>query len=49
MWLRVGVSASMSPFLEPITNFRGPTALIEIGAWRLPTDPMFDPPGRVTP
>ena len=24
----------------------GPTALIEVGGWRLLTDPTFDPPGR---
>jgi len=25
---------------------RGPTALIELGDWRLPTDPTFDPAGE---
>ncbi|HEV2903310.1 MAG TPA: MBL fold metallo-hydrolase [Gaiellaceae bacterium] len=29
-----------------ITHIGGPTTLIEIGAWRLLTDPTFDPPGR---
>lgn len=29
-----------------ITYIGGPTALIEIGGWRLLTDPTFDPPGR---
>ena len=29
-----------------ITHIGGPTALIEIGGWRLLTDPTFDPPGR---
>lgn len=28
------------------TYIGGPTALIEIGGWRLLTDPTFDPPGR---
>jgi L-ascorbate metabolism protein UlaG (beta-lactamase superfamily) len=28
-----------------ITHVGGPTALIEIGGWRLLTDPTFDPPG----
>jgi L-ascorbate metabolism protein UlaG (beta-lactamase superfamily) len=28
-----------------ITHVGGPTALIEIGPWRLLTDPTFDPPG----
>ncbi len=28
-----------------ITHIGGPTALIEIGGWRLLTDPTFDPPG----
>jgi len=30
-----------------ITHIGGPTALIEIGDWRLLTDPTFDEPGRV--
>jgi L-ascorbate metabolism protein UlaG (beta-lactamase superfamily) len=29
-----------------ITHIGGPTVLIEIGGWRLLTDPTFDPPGR---
>jgi L-ascorbate metabolism protein UlaG (beta-lactamase superfamily) len=29
-----------------ITYIGGPTALIEIGPWRLLTDPTFDPPGK---
>jgi L-ascorbate metabolism protein UlaG (beta-lactamase superfamily) len=29
-----------------ITHVGGPTALIEIGGWRLLTDPTFDDPGR---
>ncbi|MGV3710488.1 MAG: MBL fold metallo-hydrolase, partial [Gemmatimonas sp.] len=29
-----------------ITHIGGPTALIEIGPWRLLTDPTFDAPGR---
>lgn len=29
-----------------ITYIGGPTALIEIGGWRLLTDPTFDPPGK---
>ena len=29
-----------------ITHVGGPTALIEVGEWRLLTDPTFDPPGR---
>lgn len=29
-----------------ITHVGGPTALIEIGDWRLLTDPTFDPPGK---
>jgi L-ascorbate metabolism protein UlaG (beta-lactamase superfamily) len=29
-----------------ITHIGGPTALIEIGGWRLLTDPTFDPPGH---
>ena len=28
-----------------LTHIGGPTALIEIGDWRLLTDPTFDPPG----
>ena len=29
-----------------ITHIGGPTMLIEIGGWRLLTDPTFDPPGK---
>jgi L-ascorbate metabolism protein UlaG (beta-lactamase superfamily) len=29
-----------------ITHIGGPTALLEVGGWRLLTDPTFDPPGR---
>lgn len=29
-----------------ITQIGGPTVLIEVGGWRLLTDPTFDPPGR---
>ncbi|MCU0312987.1 MAG: MBL fold metallo-hydrolase [Solirubrobacteraceae bacterium] len=29
-----------------ITYIGGPTALLEIGPWRLLTDPTFDPPGK---
>lgn len=29
-----------------LTHIGGPTLLIEIGEWRLLTDPTFDPPGR---
>ena len=29
-----------------ITHIGGPTALIEVGGWRLLTDPTFDPPGN---
>ena len=29
-----------------ITHIGGPTVLIEVGGWRLLTDPTFDPPGR---
>jgi L-ascorbate metabolism protein UlaG (beta-lactamase superfamily) len=29
-----------------LTHVGGPTALIEVGGWRLLTDPTFDPPGR---
>jgi L-ascorbate metabolism protein UlaG (beta-lactamase superfamily) len=28
-----------------VTHIGGPTALIEVGGWRLLTDPTFDPPG----
>jgi L-ascorbate metabolism protein UlaG (beta-lactamase superfamily) len=29
-----------------LTHVGGPTVLIEVGGWRLLTDPTFDPPGR---
>lgn len=29
-----------------VTHVGGPTTLIEVGGWRLLTDPTFDPPGR---
>ena len=29
-----------------ITHIGGPTTLIEVGGWRLLTDPTFDAPGR---
>ena len=29
-----------------ITHIGGPTTLIDVGGWRLLTDPTFDPPGR---
>ena len=29
-----------------ITHVGGPTALIQVGRWRLLIDPTFDPPGR---
>jgi L-ascorbate metabolism protein UlaG (beta-lactamase superfamily) len=29
-----------------VTHIGGPTALIEVGGWRLLTDPTFDPPGQ---
>ncbi len=29
-----------------ITHVGGPTVLIDVGGWRLLTDPTFDPPGR---
>ncbi|MFF0094915.1 MBL fold metallo-hydrolase [Streptomyces canus] len=32
-----------------IAHIGGPTTLIEIGGWRLLTDPTFDPPGRTYP
>jgi len=36
----------MSPPPVRITHIGGPTVLIEVGGWRLLTDPTFDPPGR---
>lgn len=32
-----------------LTHIGGPTTLIEVGPWRLLTDPTFDPPGRTYP
>ncbi|AXT85416.1 MBL fold metallo-hydrolase [Aeromicrobium sp. A1-2] len=29
-----------------ITHIGGPTTLVEVGGWRILTDPTFDPPGR---
>lgn len=29
-----------------VTHVGGPTVLLEVGGWRLLTDPTFDPPGR---
>jgi L-ascorbate metabolism protein UlaG (beta-lactamase superfamily) len=29
-----------------VTHVGGPTALLEVGGWRILTDPTFDPPGR---
>jgi L-ascorbate metabolism protein UlaG (beta-lactamase superfamily) len=29
-----------------VTHIGGPTVLLEVGGWRLLTDPTFDPPGR---
>ena len=29
-----------------MTHIGGPTALIEVGGWRILTDPTFDPPGK---
>src|SRR3954454_16370552 len=29
-----------------LTHVGGPTVLIEVGGWRLLTDPTFDPPGQ---
>src|SRR5271157_5682516 len=41
-----GGRASMTAPTLRITHIGGPTALIEVGDWRLLTDPTFDPPGR---
>ncbi|MDW5597780.1 MBL fold metallo-hydrolase [Conexibacter stalactiti] len=35
-----------APETVRITHVGGPTALIEVGGWRLLTDPTFDAPGR---
>ena len=29
-----------------ITHIGGPTVLLEVGGWRILTDPTFDPPGK---
>ena len=29
-----------------LAHIGGPTALIQVGGWRLLTNPTFDPPGR---
>src|SRR5439155_21622491 len=29
-----------------LTHIGGPTVLIQVGGWRLLTDPTFDPPGQ---
>src|SRR3954469_7425101 len=42
----VAVSASMSYVATRVTHIGGPTVLIEVGGWRLLTDPTFDPPGQ---
>jgi L-ascorbate metabolism protein UlaG (beta-lactamase superfamily) len=31
-----------------ITHIGGPTALLEVGGWRLLTDPTFDPQAAAT-
>src|SRR3989440_1105490 len=36
----------MTPMEIRLTHIGGPTALIEVGGWRLLTDPTFDPPGQ---
>jgi L-ascorbate metabolism protein UlaG (beta-lactamase superfamily) len=36
----------MNPESVSITHIGGPTALIEVGGWRILTDPTFDAPGR---
>jgi len=41
--LRVEGGVSMSPVR--LTHIGGPTVLIEVGGWRLLTDPTFDPAG----
>src|SRR5918996_1697167 len=40
-------SRSVCRLLEArLTHIGGPTVLIEVGGWRLLTDPTFDPPGQ---
>ena len=36
----------MAQMQVSLTHSGGPTVLIEVGGWRLLTDPTFDPPGR---
>ena len=45
---RGGERASDEPRVSDVrlTHIGGPTVLIEVGGWRLLTDPTFDPPGR---
>jgi L-ascorbate metabolism protein UlaG (beta-lactamase superfamily) len=31
-----------------VTRIGGPTTLVEVGGWRLLTDPTFDPPADPT-
>ena len=38
--------AQVPPQLFRVTHIGGPTALLEVGAWTLLTDPTFDSPGR---
>jgi L-ascorbate metabolism protein UlaG (beta-lactamase superfamily) len=40
------LSVSISQVEVRLTHIGGPTVLIEIGDWRLLTDPTFDPPGQ---
>ena len=35
----------MAQMQVSLTHIGGPTVLIEVGGWRLLTDPTFDPPG----
>jgi L-ascorbate metabolism protein UlaG (beta-lactamase superfamily) len=46
----VSAGAVSSDFLEVgsmrLLHVGGPTVMIEVGGWRLLTDPTFDPPGR---
>src|SRR5436190_16983066 len=37
---------SLEPMEISLTHIGGPTVLIEVGGWRLLTDPTFDPPGQ---
>ena len=38
--------SSLEPMEISLTHIGGPTVLIEVGGWRLLTDPTFDPPGQ---